>query len=73
MLMSLSIKKTEDNLVNKIQVELSSNTLIQLLNAGLIHYSDCKSLNATTKQVLWQALLTSSGKLALAQEEQLCA
>lgn len=71
--MSLSTSKSEENLVNKIQVELSSNTLIQLLNAGLIHYSECKSLNATTKQVLWQALLASSGKVVSAQEEQLCA
>ena len=68
----MTINQSGMNLANKIQVELSSNILIQLLNAGLIHYSDCKSLNPSTKQILWQALLASSSKLTLAKEEQSC-
>ena len=56
---------------NKVQVELSSNLLTQLINSGLLHCSDCKCLNANAKQVLWQALLSSSASTLA--EAKLCA
>ncbi|WP_252738952.1 hypothetical protein [Colwellia sp. D2M02] len=43
----------------KSQVELSSNVLANLLNSGLLHCGDCKSLNSSAKAVLWHALLES--------------
>jgi len=45
---------------SKVQVELSGQVLQQLLKSGLLHAEDCKCLNASAKQVIWQALLTTS-------------
>lgn len=45
---------------NRVQVELSSHVLKQLLKSGLLHGEDCKCLNATAKQVIWRALLATS-------------
>lgn len=54
----------------KVQVELSSHVLKQLLKSGLLHGEDCKCLNATAKQVIWQALLATSTDN---KESHLCA
>ncbi len=62
-----------NNRVNKVQVELSSKLLIQLLNSGLLHCSDCKCLNSDAKKVLWQALLTSTANIEQIQKGKLCA
>ena len=43
----------------KAQVELSESLLSQLLNSGVLHCGDCKSLNASAKAVLWHSLLAS--------------
>jgi hypothetical protein len=51
--------KTE-TAASKVQVEISSHLLIQLLKSGLLHAEECKCLNASAKQVIWQALLTTS-------------
>ncbi|MCW8832465.1 MAG: hypothetical protein OQK09_01365 [Colwellia sp.] len=69
----MSIQTFNKAMASKIQVELPSNILIQLLNSGLLHCSDCKCLNADAKKVLWQALLTSTAHTELSSEEQLCA
>lgn len=61
---------TTETATSKVQVELSSNILKQLLKSGLLHGEDCKCLNASAKQVIWQALLTSS---ADNKESYLCA
>lgn len=45
---------------SKVQVELSSHVLKQLLKSGLLHGEDCKCLNASAKQVIWQVLLATS-------------
>lgn len=45
---------------SKVQVELSSHVLKELLKSGLLHGEDCKCLNANAKQVIWQALLATS-------------
>ena len=58
---------------NKVQVELSSKTLKQLLKSGLLHGGDCKCLNASAKQVLWQALLASSTDDGGCSESYICA
>ncbi len=61
----------------KVQVEFSSNILKELLKSGLLHGDDCKCLNASAKQVLWQALLTASTNSDISngtnRESQLCA
>jgi len=57
----------------KVQVELSSNILKQLLESGLLHGGDCKCLNASAKKVLWQALLATSTNDDLHSENYLCA
>lgn len=44
---------------DKAQVELSINILAHLLNSGLLHCGDCKSLNSNAKDVLWHSLLAS--------------
>lgn len=44
----------------KVQIEMSSQVLTTLLNSGLLHCGDCKSLNASAKSVLWHSLLASS-------------
>jgi hypothetical protein len=49
--------------VDTVQVEISSNLLTYLLNSGLLHYGDCKCLNANAKTVIWHALLASSTNL----------
>lgn len=56
-----------------VQVELSSSTLRQLLKSGLLHGGDCKCLNASAKQVLWQALLATSTENETHTEHYLCA
>ena len=43
----------------KAQVELSENLLAYLLDSGLLHCGDCKSLNANAKAVIWHSLLES--------------
>ncbi|PCI58061.1 MAG: hypothetical protein COB45_01600 [Gammaproteobacteria bacterium] len=55
---------------SKVQVELSSHVLKQLLKSGLLHGEDCKCLNASAKQVIWQALLATSTD---DKESHLCA
>jgi len=57
----------------KVQVELSGNILKQLLKSGLLHGGDCKCLNASAKQVLWQALLATSADVETHSENYLCA
>jgi len=57
----------------KVQVELSSNILTQLLKSGFLHGGDCKCLNASAKQVLWQALLATSTDDEMHSENYLCA
>ena len=44
---------------DKVQVEMTSKLLSTLLNSGLLHYGDCKCLNASAKSVLWHSLLAS--------------
>ena len=58
---------------NKVQVELSSKILKQLLRSGLLHGGDCKCLNASAKQVLWQALLATSIDNEICSENSICA
>jgi len=70
--MTINIPNT-DNSNTKVQVELSSNILKQLLKSGLLHGNDCKCLNASAKQVLWQALLTTSTDDNNDKEHYLCA
>ena len=48
------------NNIDKVQVEISSNLLAQLLDTGLLHCGDCKCLNANAKAVIWHSLLASS-------------
>jgi hypothetical protein len=55
---------------NKVQVELSSHVLKQLLKSGLLHGEDCKCLNASAKKVIWQTLLATSTE---SKESYLCA
>lgn len=55
---------------SKVQVELSGHVLQQLLKSGLLHGEDCKCLNASAKQVIWQALLATSTEN---KENYLCA
>jgi hypothetical protein len=55
---------------NKVQVELSSQVLKELLKSGLLHGEDCKCLNANAKKVIWQALLATSTD---SKENHLCA
>lgn len=59
-----------DVAASKVQVELSSHILRQLLKSGLLHGEDCKCLNASAKQVIWQALLATSTDN---KESHLCA
>lgn len=66
-------KSCSDNSTNKVQVELSSNILKQLLKSGLLHGGDCKCLNANAKQVLWQTLLATSADGEVCSENYLCA
>lgn len=51
---------TTEITAKKVQVELSSHVLKQLLKSGLLHAEDFKCLNANAKQVIWQALLATS-------------
>jgi len=69
----MAMQKLNAAMASKVQVELSSSLLIQLLNSGLLHCSDCKCLNADAKKVLWQALLTSTANTELTNEGKLCA
>ena len=59
--------------MNKVQIELPSNILKQLLQSGLLHGGDCKCLNASAKQVLWHALLVTSTNSNFKQVSRLCA
>jgi hypothetical protein len=59
--------------INKVQIELPSNILTQLLKSGLLHGGDCKCLNSSAKHVLWHALLATSTDCELNKETQLCA
>tara|TARA_B110001454_G_C12479612_1_gene333797 strand:+ start:225 stop:410 length:186 start_codon:yes stop_codon:yes gene_type:complete len=59
--------------INKVQIELPSNILTQLLKSGLLHGGDCKCLNASAKQVLWHALLATSTDCAMSKRSHLCA
>jgi len=59
--------------INKVQIELPSNILEQLLQSGLLHGGDCKCLNASAKQVLWHALLATSTHSDLKKGSHLCA
>jgi hypothetical protein len=59
MMMITSVFTTEIT-AKKVQVELSSHVLKQLLKSGLLHAEDFKCLNANAKQVIWQALLATS-------------
>tara|TARA_R110001583_G_scaffold129277_5_gene280949 strand:- start:1037 stop:1249 length:213 start_codon:yes stop_codon:yes gene_type:complete len=70
--MKTKIPNTEIN-NTKVQVELSSNILKQLLKSGLLHGRDCKCLNASAKQILWQALLATSADDEIHSESYLCA
>ncbi len=59
---------------DKVQVEISSNLLADLLNAGLLHGGDCKCLNANAKAVIWHCLLASSTNIDdINGEHYLCA
>jgi len=58
---------------SKVQVELSSSILKQLLESGLLHGGDCKCLNASAKKVLWQTLLATSTNDEIHTENYLCA
>lgn len=49
-----------DSTANKVQVELSSHVLKELLKSGLLHGEDCKCLNANAKKIIWQTLLSTS-------------
>jgi len=42
------------------QVELPQKLLEQLITSGLLPGSECKCLNSTAKDVLWQTLLNCS-------------
>jgi hypothetical protein len=70
--MATKIPNSDFN-TTKVQVELSSKILKQLLKSGLLHGGDCKCLNANAKQVLWQALLTTSANDKAPTENYLCA
>ncbi|TMM46035.1 hypothetical protein [Colwellia ponticola] len=48
------------NDINKVQLEISSDLLANLLNSGLLHCGDCKCLNANAKNVIWHNLLARS-------------
>lgn len=48
------------NDINKVQLEISSDLLTNLLNSGLLHCGDCKCLNANAKNVIWHNLLARS-------------
>lgn len=61
---------TPDLMPHKVQVELSSHVLKQLLKSGLLHAEDFTCLNATAKQIIWQTLLVSSTDTT---EDNLCA
>lgn len=59
---------------DKVQVEISSNLLSDLLSSGLLHCGDCKCLNANAKSIIWHTLLASSTENgSLDGEKQLCA
>ena len=59
--------------MNTVQIELPSSILTQLLKSGVLHGGDCRCLNASAKQVLWQALLVSSTEYEVNNGEHLCA
>ncbi|GAA6170800.1 hypothetical protein NBRC116592_04700 [Colwellia sp. KU-HH00111] len=59
--------------INKVQIELPSYILEQLLQSGLLHGGDCKCLNANAKQVLWHTLLATSLNGDLKKVSRLCA
>lgn len=61
---------TTEIAAKKVQVELSSHVLKQLLKSGLLHAEDFKCLNANAKQVIWQTLLATSTDN---KENHLCA
>lgn len=59
---------------SKVQVEISSNLLSQLLASGLLHSGDCKCLNSNAKSVIWHSLLASSlQNNPTSEEDMLCA
>ena len=70
--MATEIPRSDTN-STKVQVELPSNILTQLLKSGLLHGGDCKCLNASAKQVLWQALSATSADVETHSENYLCA
>lgn len=62
---------------SKVQLELPSKILKQLLQSGMLHGGDCKCLNATAKRILWQTLLATStnntaNNNAINTEQYLC-
>ncbi|MFT7006912.1 MAG: hypothetical protein ACJAXJ_001420 [Colwellia sp.] len=61
---------TTEIATTKVQVELSSHVLSQLLKSGLLHGGDCKCLNASAKKVIWQAILAT---ITDNKESHLCA
>lgn len=44
----------------KAQVEIPTYLFTQLLDSGLLHYGDCKCLNANAKSAIWHTLLANS-------------
>ena len=59
---------------DKVQVEISSHLLSNLLDSGLLHGGDCKCLNANAKAVIWQSLLISSTQATnLGRGKKICA
>jgi len=44
------------------QVAISRKLLEQLVATGFIHSNECRCLNGTAKQVIWQTLLNNSVK-----------
>jgi len=42
------------------QVELPEKLLAQLISSGVLHGSECKCLNSTAKNIIWQTLLNNS-------------
>lgn len=58
--------------ISKVQLELPSIILKQLLQSGVLHGGDCKCLNATAKRILWQTLLATSTDNTANTEKYLC-
>ncbi|WP_440876409.1 hypothetical protein [Thalassotalea sp. PLHSN55] len=64
----MNTENRADNGSNKVKLEISSTVLASLLNSGLLKVAECKCLDANTKRVLWQSLLTTS----LSAEQKSC-